>query len=221
MKKDKNILIIVLIAFVSVVVQLLLSFLLIFWLSSIPAKKIDGIENYSKLYYIETYGGELDSNLSVFPDDTSILIEPTFKSSMLMGLLDTEGYIILTSKYSLDNFNKELERLSVLSMTIKEGCFENSNTYTNYVKYDTTSYEYPSYITIDGYRSRYEYALINKDELEITYVYLSYPEIYNTNYRKYLKKDKGIYFNDNTLALFSMYHHTFDNGKSYMEFGDC
>ncbi len=221
MKKDRKTLKSVLIIALIVILVVILGCGLIYAVMSFLPKKIDGIENYNKLYYIENYGGDLDSNLSIFPDDKSVFIEPTFKSSMLTGLFDTDGYIILTSKYNLDNFNKEIERLSSLSMTIKNGCLKDSDSHTNYVKYDTTSYRYPSYVTIDGFGSTYEYALINKDELKIIYVYLSYPNTYDTNYKEYLKKDISTYSKENTLNSFSMYNHTFNNGESYMEFDDC
>ena len=67
----------------------------------------------------------------------------------------------------------------------------------------------------------YEYALLDKDNLQIIYIYLSYPSINNKKYNKYLKKDKSVYFWLSTWDLYSMYNHSFDNGKSYVEFDDC
>ena len=89
------------------------------------------------------------------------------------------------------------------------------------LKYDDKSYEYPAYITIDGFSNKYEYALLDKNNLKIIYIYLSYPNINDINYNMYLKKDKSYYSNANSLNLYSMYNHSFDNGKSYMEYNDC
>ena len=67
------------------------------------------------------------------------------------------------------------------------------NSFTNYIMYDENSYDYPSYITIDGFSNNYEYALIDKDNLKIIYIYLVYPDIKNEKYTGYLKKNKKIY----------------------------
>lgn len=186
-----------------------------------PNKEITGIENYDKNHYIEEYGGDLDSNLSIFPNDKSKLINADFSSSFKTGLFDSDGYILLRTKYSEEDFNNEVERLSKIEMTIKENCYPNSKSYTNYIKYDENNYKYPAYITIDGFGHTYEYALINKDDLEIIYVYLAYPSVNNSKYSDYLKEDKSEYSKTEVLSLYSMYNHTFNNGSSFVEFNDC
>ena len=208
-----------------VIIVIVISIILIIGLSLLikPSKpdEINGIENYNKEFYIKKYGGDLDSNLSIFPDDKSVLINPEFSSSFITGLFDTDGYMLLTSKYSEENFKREMERLSNLKMVIKSTCYDNTSEYTNNVKYDDLSYSYPAYVTIDGFGNTYEYALINEKDLEIIYVYLSYPSIKNTKYNKYLKKDKKEYSKTDAISLYSMYNHTFDNGRSFAEFDDC
>jgi len=207
-----------------IVVGCLFLIILVFILCTLdlnPNKEITGIENYNKNHYIEEYGGDLDSNLSIFPEDKNILVDPIFSSSFKTGLFDSDGYILLKTKYSEENFNREIERISKLEMTIKETCYPNSKNYTNYIKYDENAYKYPAYITIDGFGHTYEYALINKDDLEIVYVYLSYPSVNNSKYSDYLKKDKSEYSKTEVLSLYSMYNHTFDNGSSFVEFDDC
>ncbi len=204
-----------------IIICLFLLILILLTLNLNPTKEINGIENYNKSHYIKEYGGDLDSNLSIFPDNKDILIDPTFSSSFKTGLFDSDGYIILKTKYSEEDFNTEIERLSKLEMTIKANCYSNAKSYTNYVKYDENTYNYPSYITIDGFGYTYEYALINKDDLEIVYVYLSYPDVKNSKYVEYLKKDKSEYSKVEVLTLYSMYNHTFDNGSSFVEFNDC
>lgn len=184
-------------------------------------KSSNNVINYfDKEYYIKKYGGDLDSNLSIFPNDINLL-DAEFSSKLKTGLFDTDGYILLTINYDKEKYDKEIERLSKLNIIIKETCYSNSKSITNYVKYDDKSYEYPAYITIDGFSNKYEYALLDRNNLKIIYIYLSYPNINDINYNMYLKKDKSYYSNTNSLNLYSMYNHSFDNGKSYMEYNDC
>lgn len=202
-----------------VVLTILISILTL--MNIFSAKTMSDIENYDKNYFLKTYGGDLDSNLSIFPDDKSILKKADFSSSIQTNLFDSDGYILLKSKYSKENFENEISRIKDLNATIYENCNDNAKTHTNYVKYDDKSYQYPAYITIDGFGHTYEYALINENDLEIIYIYLSYPETNNLNYKQYLKKDKSIYSATDTLGRYSMYNHSFDTGKSFMEIGDC
>ena len=222
LKKQKNIikntLIILSILFLALIVRIIIVGGIVALITFNPYKNISGIENYNKEYYIKEYKGDLDSNLSIFPNDTFNLINPTFYSSFKVGLFDTDGYIVLDTKYNENDFNNEINRLSNLNMIISN-C--NGSTFTNYIKYDENSYQYPAYITIDGFSSTYEYALIDKDNLNITYVYLSYPNVSNIQYNKYLKKDKSEYSIMDTLNKYSMYNHSFDNNNSFNEFDDC
>lgn len=225
MKKQKkiikNALIIVLILFISFILKVLLLLGVVSLTFLVPAKNITGIENYNKSYYIKEYGGDLNSNLSIFPDNKSNLLNATFSSSFQTNLFDSDGYILLTSKYSKNDFDDEIDRLSKINIVITESCYDNSDSYINYIKYDEKSYSYPAFIAIDGFGHTYEYALINKENLEIIYVYLSYPSEYNSIYKKYLKNDKSIYSKINTLNLFSIYNHSFDGGDSFIEYNDC
>lgn len=186
-----------------------------------PVKKISGIDNYNKNYYLKEYGGDLDSNLSIFPNNKDNIISGTFSSSFKTNLFDSDGYILLTAKYQKEDFNNEINRLKKLNITIYETCKDNAKSYTNYVKYDDKLYKYKAYIAIDGFDHTYEYALINEKDLEIIYLYLSYPKINNSKYKKYLKKDLSLYSITNTIDMYSMYNHSFDNNKSFIEFSDC
>lgn len=215
-KTIKNILIVVVILFISFIVKI--SFflgisLLTFFL---PPENISGVENYNKNYYIEKYSGDLDSDLSIFPDDISSAIDSDFISSFQTNLFGSDGYIILKAKYNKENFENEIKRISNLEKNI---VLDNSS-YTNKVKYSETYYNYPAYITIDGFGNKYEYCLINEGEFELIYIYLSYPDILSSAYSNYLKVEKQDYFKQNTLDNYSMYNHTFDNGESYIEFDD-
>ena len=186
-----------------------------------PTKHISGIENYDKNYFIKEYSGDLGSNLSIFPDNKKILKNAEFSSSLQTNLFDSDGYIILTSNYDKADFNNEIKRLKQISMTIHKNCKSNTKTYTNYIKYDTELYNNSAYIAIDGFKNTYEYALINENKLEITYIYLSYPKINDSKYEKYLKLDKNSYSDNDKLSKYSMYNHSFDNGKTFSEFDDC
>lgn len=185
------------------------------------AKTLYGIEFYDKNYYINEYGGDLDSNLSIFPDDKSKFINAEFESSFQTSLFDSDGYIILRTKYNKEDYNYEVNRIKSLSMLIKDDCRHNASVYENKIKYDDTSYDHPAYVTIDGFGYTYEYALFDENEFEITYIYLSYPNKDNLKYKEYLKIDKSEYSKMYTLDMYSMYNHSFDNGRSFVEFGDC
>ena len=218
-KKNKMELIIVLIVFLLVII--VVGFFAILSITSPrllkPADVRNGLENYDKKYYIKEYGHDIDTNLSIFPDDETKFFDATFLSSLDRDLFDTNGYIILQVSYDEREFKREIERISSLSMTINEKCYPNSKTFINNVKYDKDSYDYPAYITIDGFANVYEYALVDKEKLKITYVYLAYPNVKNKVYAEYLKKDKNEYSKSNTLGQFSMYNHSFDKGKSFVE----
>lgn len=208
--------------FIPVFITIIIIVITVMILNITSTKEIEGIGNYDKNYYLNNYKEDLDSNLSIFPNKKNNFINGVFKSSLQTNLFDTDGYIILKTKYDKDTYNSEINRLKDIHLTISETCKKDARKYTNYIKYDESSYDYPAYITIDGFAYIYEYALINEDDLEITYIYLSYPTTNNSNYRNYLKKDKSKYnSNNDNLKLFSMYNHTFDNNKTYVEFDDC
>ena len=225
MKKQKNIiktiLLIISFAFISYIIRAIFLFGFIAITELDPAKNVSGIDNYDKNYFLNEYPYDLDSNLSIFPSNRDILKDAEFASSFRAGLFDSNGYILLIGKYSKEDFEKEIERLNRISMKVYENCKKNSKTYTNYIKYDTKSYNLPAYITIDGFKKNYEYALIDKNNFEITYVYLAYPSIDNPLYQKYLKIDKTSYSINDTTNMYSMYNHSFDKGKSFAEFDDC
>ena len=81
--------------------------------------------------------------------------------------------------------------------------------------YDEESYPYPAYITLDGFDSTYEYALLDEEAHRIIYLYISYPSMTNLNYAKYLKKNP-LSYTQSGLESYTLYHHTFDGGASYI-----
>ncbi len=189
---------------------------MIFALTGCAPEKRSGAEQYDKSYYTAKYGGDLDSNLSVFPDaveeDRVILYESSFGE----GLFDTDGYMILEYRCDTEQMTAEEARLKALSMTIRH--FDGQS-FTNYVMYDEKSYQYPAYVTNDGFSSTYEYALIDRGGNRIIYVYAAYVIPDSFPYKNYLKTDLSEYKKD-TLKAFTMYNHSFDGGKSWDEFDD-
>lgn len=230
MKRQKNIITLVLgiVAgfFVLQIIQIVKSLFLaggviaimsIFDFALKPEVRTD-ITQYEKSYYIENYGGDLDSDLSIFPDKINDDIEVKyFESSLTTGLFDTDGYIVLEYTLNEADFQKEIARLSQLEKNIEN---YNGKVYKNQVMYAEDEYAYPAYITIDGYADTFEYALIDEENYRIICVYLAYIDSANFKYDEYLKLDKSCYKDYDNLDEFSIYTHTFDGGKSYVEYSD-
>ena len=162
-----------------------------FSLTACFPEKRTGAECYDKSYYISKYGGDLDSNLSVFPDTVEESRVALYESSF--------G-----------------ERLKKISFTITH---YDGQIFTNNVMYDGNSYPYPAYVTNDGFGSTYEYALIDRDGGRIVYIYAAYVMPDGFPYKEYLKTDRSAYKAD-SLQAFTVYNHSFDGGQSWDEFDD-
>ena len=187
-----------------------------FTLTGCMPEKRSGAEQYDKSYYITKYGGDLDSNLSVFPDSLEESRVILFESSMGEGLFDTDGYIILEYRCDEQQIAAEEERLGKISFTITH---YDGQTFTNNILYDANSYQYPAYITNDGFDSTYEYALIDRVAGRIIYVYGAYVIPNGFKYKDYIKTDISEY-KKNSLKAFTVYNHSFDGGSSWDEFDD-
>ena len=130
---------------------------------------------------------------------------------------DTDGRMILACAYGDEQFSDEIGRLKALSKTIEY----DEEQYTNNVLYDEESYNYPAYITIDGFGNTYEYALIDQSNNRVVYIYLAYPDDnVLKEYSEYVKKDMSVYKEESTWDAFSMYNHSFDGGESWVEFNN-
>lgn len=179
--------------------------------------RTDSANDYDKEYILTTFSGDLDSNLSIFPDsipDEAGDVE--YRVSLHSGLFDTDGEIILRCTYDDDLFANELERLAALSATIRY----KDNEHVNTIIYDESTYSYPAYIANAGFGNTYEYALIDSDHSEIIYIYLAYPNPESFEPSDYLMKDLSLYEEEHTLDAYSMYNHSFDGGNSWIEFDD-
>lgn len=225
MKKQKQIIQTVGLIITIVLSSILLRYILIFGVLGLfeftaTTEISSDIRYYDKNAIIESYQGDLDSNLSIFPDavpENAQNVEYT--SSFRTGVFDTDAIIFL--KYTLDEemFRAEEDRLSGLSLTIKNNTGES---WKNDVLYDDASYYLPAYITKDGFGNTYEYALMDDDANTITYIYLAYPSKESLDYQ-YLKKNTDEYENmsaDEEWNSYDMYSHSFDGGESKLEFSD-
>ena len=157
---------------------------MVFTLTGCMPEKRSGAENYDKSYYISKYGGDLGSNLSVFPDKVEDARVILYESSFGEGLFDTDGYMILEYRCDEGQMAAEEERLGRISFTIRH---PDGQTFTNNVMMDDKSYPYPAYITSDGFGSAYEYALIDRDGGRIIYIYAAYVMPDSFPYKDYLK----------------------------------
>ena len=179
-----------------------------FFEAAAPFKNLSGAENYNKDYLLSEYGADLDTGFFIFPDDTDAALEVDYNSSLKTGLFDTDGHIFLTATYSDEEFKNEIDRLSKITCTVFGSMHGDSDYHTEKILYDTEMYNYPAYISIDGYDTVYEYALIDEENKRIIYALLSYPRLTDlVKYQEYLKKDKLSYKTDDgsTLEKFSIY----------------
>ena len=205
------------IAVLTFIIKMFLIIAMVLFAESVPFQSQSGIESYDKADILENYGGDIDSGLFLFPDDTKNMIEPSFTFSMKTGLFDSDGYIILQTKYSKEDYQAEVERLSDIECSL---AFDDAEV-TQKVKYDEKSYALPAYVAMDGYDYGYEYALVNEENCEITYILLSYPDYVDlSEYKEYLKLDASEYEIEDVLNQFSIYAHSFDGGQSWMEYSD-
>lgn len=182
-----------------------------------PADELSGIEAYDKEAILANYSGDIDSGLFIFPDSTEGMINPTYDSSLKTGLFDTDGYIMLHAQYSEEKFQEEMDRLSQIECSITR----KDDMVTQKIKYDTESYALPAYVASDGFDYIYEYALVNEETNEISYILLSYPEAADLiQYKEYLKLNALEYEIEDALNQFTIYAHTFNGGESWMEYSD-
>jgi hypothetical protein len=116
-----------------------------------------------------------------------------------------------------DDFEKEIARLSAIEKEIKN---HDGKKRVNKVMYVEGEYNYPAYITIDGFRDTFEYAMIDKENCRIICVYLTYVNPEDFPYGEYLKEDISCYGEIGNYDEFTMYSYSFDGGDSYVEYND-
>ena len=180
--------------------------------SIVQTESVDENENYNKKKIVEEYGSDIDSALFLFPDDLQAMTETTFVSNFKSGLFDTDGYLILKSKYSIEDYETEVARLADTKCVVMGT--------ESAVRYDTESYALPAYVAVDGFDYVYEYALVDEKNCEITYVLLSYPEYDDlSEYKECLKLDISEYEIEDALNQFTIYARESEDGI-YVEYLD-
>lgn len=106
------------------------------------------------------------SNFRIFPgiinDDMSVM---SYLYQYTDTIFDPTSQIYMECTYEKDSYLREIERLQNIS--------EEYNGEIKKVLYDTESFYYPAYVTIDADNHCYEYALILGDE-RIAYVFLQF-----------------------------------------------
>ena len=186
--------------------------MLLFVGSIVQTESVDENENYNKKKIVEEYGSDIDSALFLFPDDLQAMTETTFVSNLRSGLFDTDGYLILKSKYSMEDYETEVARLAGTKCVVMGT--------ESAVRYDTESYALPAYVAVDGFDYVYEYALVDEENCEITYVLLSYPEYDDlSEYKECLKLDISEYEIEDALNQFTIYARESEDGI-YVEYLD-
>lgn len=186
--------------------------MLLFVGSIVQTESMDENENYNKKKIVEEYGSDIDSALFLFPDDLQAMTETTFVSNLRSGLFDTDGYLILKSKYSMEDYETEVARLADTKCVVMGT--------ESAVRYDTESYALPAYVAVDGFDYVYEYALVDEKNCEITYVLLSYPEYDDlSEYKECLKLDISEYEIEDALNQFTIYARESEDGI-YVEYLD-
>ena len=186
--------------------------MLLFVGSIVQTESVDENENYNKKKIVEEYGSDIDSALFLFPDDLQAMMETTFVSKFKSGLFDTDGYLILKSKYSIEDYETEVARLAGTKCVVMGT--------ESAVRYDTESHALPAYVAVDGFDYVYEYALVDEENCEITYVLLSYPEYDDlSEYKECLKLDISEYEIEDALNQFTIYARESEDGI-YVEYLD-
>lgn len=143
------------------------------------------------------------SKLDIFPKQLNNNME-VYKYSYYYAdtFLDPTAQIYLECSYEEDDYLKEIERL--------EGIQEEYAGRIQSIAYDTDSFSYPAYVTIDADNHCYEYALLI-GERKIAYVFLQFIKeediVFPVEYlpKEYEQKGTG----------YSIYLFEYQNGDKY------
>jgi len=143
------------------------------------------------------------SKLDIFPEQLSDHME-VYQYSYYYAdtFLDPTAQIYLECSYEEDDYVKEMERL--------EGIQEEYEGRIQAIVYDTDSFSYPAYVTIDADNHCYEYALLI-GEKKIAYVFLQFIKeediVFPTEYlpKEYEQKEAG----------YSIYVFEYQNGDRH------
>ena len=117
-------------------------------------------------HYVDKKEFEGHSGLRIFPDEVRKKDAMEYYYAHRYILFDPDIQLYLRCKYTPQNYAKECERLSRVSVSYDGR--------TNTVSYNTNDYAFPAYEAIRANDCTYEYALLNEEEYTIDYVYLQF-----------------------------------------------
>lgn len=120
--------------------------------------------------HISNEASGMFSHLLIFPSELpgSAQIEDYNYYCSDKGL-DSSYQMILEYSLSAEDFQKEKQRLSTLSVTYKDK--------TNKVLYATTGFDYPAYVTVFNNNETYEYALLDAANNRIICVFSQFQNL--------------------------------------------
>lgn len=118
---------------------------------------------------IATYGqwdlSEKYTKLLIFPQQVpESAEEPTYVYHYQDGYNRPMCQIYLHCELNQADYDSEVQRLSQLSYTTENG-------QSNQIVFNDQDYLYPAYVAIEGYDFCYEFALVDEENLSITYIY--------------------------------------------------
>ncbi len=152
------------------------------------------------------------SLLYIFPDSVNKDNVLEYKYAESDGLFDGSYLFYLVEKYNEENFNNEVERLNSIKVEFKEE--------TKSILYTEEGFNYPAYVTIYDNNGTSEYALVNKEDSTIIYVFMQLFNESDSNIdEKYFPVDYHVNKKDTKRDGYNMYYHFYKNGDGYM-FGE-
>lgn len=107
------------------------------------------------------------SNLEIFPETIPDgFIDGQYYFEYKEGFLDSECQIYLKCIYDISTYRNETERLARIEET-----YQGRN---QKIHYNTEDFCQPAYVTVFENDGCYEYALLDEDNLSITYIFLQW-----------------------------------------------
>lgn len=129
------------------------------------------IRNSTKVTDLNKYGSfrkyNLLGNLEIFPQSIPEgLIDGQYYFEYKEGFLDSECQIYLRCCYDILTYKKEIERLTQIEATYQDK--------TQKIHYDEKNFNKPAYVTVFKNDGSYEYALLDKENLSIIYIFVQW-----------------------------------------------
>lgn len=155
--------------------------------------------------YGKTSDFKIRSPLLVFPKTIpkNAKVNGYYYSQTIPPFIGVYYQIYLNITLPEDEYRSEVNRLSNIKKGTKVAMYENSTTLKD-IKFDKGNFLYPAYVAMLGYNGTSEYALLNKNEHKIIYVFLQIEDKINIKFdKKYLPK--GYKYAGDSNGSFSIY----------------